>query len=95
MSHNELGWDETSSLPFPECEGGFTERQVTEIMGDRIEEFWRWMSGQTMMLCEGRSYNHERREYEESCGGVAHGPITYSWDLKRFLGIVPGKEIFD
>lgn len=74
------------TLPEPECEGGYTQRQVEEIMDDRYDEFRAWMWGQTMMLCEGRAYNHEAREYYETCGGVAHGAITYEYDLKRFLG---------
>lgn len=82
-------------IPEPECEGGYTRSQVEEIMGDRLAEFDRWMYGQTMMLCEGRSYNHQKREYELSCAGIMHGPIVYAWDLKRFLEIIPGKEIWD
>lgn len=82
-------------VPSPDCEGGYTIEQVETIMGVRADEFRHWMRGQTMMLCEGRSYSHETKEYYESCGGVAHGPVVYRWDLERFLGIVPGKEIWD
>lgn len=81
-----------SKLPSPDCTGGYTIEQVENIMGPRIEEFWRWMNGQTMMLCEGQRYNHETREYEEDCGGIAHGPVTYTWDLQRFLD---GRPVID
>ena len=76
----------------PECEDGFTDRQVRDITGDRYDEFCRWMYGQTMSLCEGRKYDHARRTYYESCGGVAHGGIVYKWDLQRFLD---GRPIID
>lgn len=82
-------------IPEPECSSGYTEYQVEEIMGDRLDEFIRWMNGQTMCLCQGRKYNHETKKYEVDCDGIAHGPIVYAWDLKRFLGIIPGKEIWD
>lgn len=70
-------------LPRPECEGGYTAEQVRSIMGDLHDEFQRWMSGQTVMLCEGRRYNHETRAYEPSCG--PHGVVTYRWGVGRFL----------
>lgn len=82
-------------IPDPECTSGYTRRQVEEILGDEFPAFTKWMYGQTMSLCEGKRYNHKIREYEVDCDGVAHGPIVYEWDLKRYLGIVPGKEIWD
>lgn len=69
----------------PECNWGYTTSQLEEILGDRFEEFGKFMVGQTMTLCEGRKYNHETKEYEESCGGVAHGGVVYPWDLDNFL----------
>lgn len=81
-------------IPEPECESGYTPAQVEEIMGDRLEEFNKWMYGQTGSICEGRKYNHGTKEYETACGGIAHGMIVYSWDLKRFLGIY-GQEAKD
>jgi hypothetical protein len=79
-------------LPEPECEMGYSQSQVQEILGNRRTEFYQWMAGQTQTLCDGRSYNHETSGYEESCGGVAHGGVTYSHDLYRFLG---GLSIID
>lgn len=70
----------------PECSLGYTPEQVTILTGDREDDFWRWMRGQTMAICDGRSYNHATKEYEEACGGVAHGmPIVYASDMGRFL----------
>lgn len=79
-------------LPTPECEIGFTDRQVDEILEANKytrEEFDQWMYGQTGAICEGRAYNHDRQEYEERCGGVAHGFIYFTWDVERFLDGLP------
>lgn len=74
------------NLPAPECVGGYTNRQIEEIVGTaRLDQFWHWMRGQTMMLCEGKKYNHDTKQYEEACGGVAHGGIVYACDLRGFL----------
>ncbi len=77
------------NLPMPACKCGYTRNQVEAIMGDRLQEFDKWMYGQTMTLCEGKSYNHETREYEEACGGVAHGGVVYDHDLRGFLAKRP------
>jgi hypothetical protein len=81
-----------SELPAPQCRGGYPAYQVEEILGDRAEEFWAWMRGQTMMLCNGERYNHDTQMYEASCGGVAHGTVVYPWDLLRFL---EGRAVID
>lgn len=79
------------SLPKPECELGYPVTQLASVLGDRFKEFGQWMYGQTMALCDGRSYNHEKREYEETgCG--PHGTICYAWDVERFLA---GRPIVD
>lgn len=70
----------------PDCPYGYTEYQIEEIMGPRMEEFRRWMYGQTQMICDGRQYNYEKQEYEPtSCGPYGHGTITYSSDIYLFL----------
>lgn len=75
-------------LVAPECKLGYPSRQVEEIMGDRLSTFNRWMSGQTRAICDGRNYNHDIKAYEPSgCG--PHGPVTYSWDVQRFLAGLP------
>lgn len=80
---------EAVSLPDPECEAGYTYGQIRAILGGRTEDFYRWMSGQTMSMCTGRRYNHETHQTEDACGGVAHGPIVYTWDLERYIQGLP------
>ena len=72
-------------LPPSECRLGYPASQVEDILGDNLSDFNNWMRGQTRSLCEGRRYNHETGEYEESCDGVAHGGVTYPWDVERYL----------
>lgn len=77
-----------SPLPPPECELGYTEGQIEQIVGDRLGEFDRWMNGQTMGLCDGRRYDHEKREHlATGCG--PHGAVVYGHDLRRFLAGLP------
>lgn len=74
----------------PDCRLGYTAEQVKALTGDREQEFWHWMRGQTMAICEGQKFNRDTGEYETSCGGVAHGmTIVYPWDLERFLKGLP------
>jgi hypothetical protein len=54
--------------------------------GRSLIDFNRWMTGQTVGVCDGRSYNHATREYEIACGGIEHGMVTYGVDLQCFLG---------
>lgn len=67
-------------LPKPECWNGYTYHQVQEIMGNREDEFLRWMAGQTVMACSGSKCD------------VAHGMVIYREDLERFLA---GRPIID
>lgn len=72
------------SLMDPECNMGYTEEQVTRIMGARLYDFRRWMHGQTGAICDGKQWNPETEEYEQTqCG--PHGFITYRQDVERFL----------
>ena len=65
---------ERVSLPEPECRGGYTASQIDSIVSNP-GDFWGWMGGQTMMICQGESPCTE-----------AHGmPIVYPWDLQRYL----------
>jgi hypothetical protein len=44
------------------------------------------MRGQTLMLCEGWSYDHDRREnVPDACNGHPHGVIIYPWDFQRWV----------
>lgn len=60
-------------LPRPDCPCGFTRPQVEQIMGDRIEAFDQWMTGQTRMICSGKGCPE------------AHGVCTYGCDIRAFL----------
>lgn len=72
----------------PECQLGYPIDQVQRILGDRFPEFNEWIAGQTVSICDGRSYNYETKQYEETgCG--PHGSVIYSWDLDRFLKGLP------
>lgn len=73
-------------IPPPACPLGYTTAQLTEIMGDRLVDFNRWMDGQTCSICEGRRYNHEAGRYEpDECADSPHGVVTYACDVERFL----------
>lgn len=74
------------NLPKPHCQLGYTEDQIKEIVID-LNGFYRWMEGQTMAVCDGRLYDHEKRCYVEGCG--PHGIIVYPHDLERYLQGLP------
>jgi hypothetical protein len=79
------------NLPAPDCRLGYTDSQVSAIVGAHLKEFNFWMAGQTMSICEGRRYNFDREKYEpDGCG--PHGVVIYPWDLERFLD---GRPIVD
>lgn len=76
--------DPADLMPAPECSYGYTIPQVEEILGpERAGEFWKYMHGQTMTLCNGREYDHGKREYVPT--GHSHGGVVYGTDLSRFL----------
>ena len=79
------------SIEKPECELGYTQAQLDRMFPseNRRNEFNKWMYGQTSAICEGRRYNHEKKCYEESEGGVAHGMVVYAHDVRRFLAGLP------
>lgn len=72
-------------LPEPKCESGYPHEQLEEVLGDDLPSFHQWMAGQTMTLCTGRKFDHDAGEYNECCGGIAHGPVVYPWDLRQYL----------
>ena len=83
------------SFPEPDCSAGYSLDYLQEILDyETFERFNDWMYGQTMALCDGKRFNHETRQYEPDCE-TPHGGVAYSWDVKRFLGIIPGKEVWD
>lgn len=87
----------------PECRGGYTREQIMEIVGDRVDDFWHWMRGQTMMIC---NQDPQRKwvDDSEAPGGMRivdigpslcdqpHGVVVYPWDLQRYLD---GRPIID
>lgn len=73
----------------PACEAGFTRDQLADIFGVSLPDFDKWMYGQTQAICEGRKFNHDKREYEAACNGVAHGVVTYPWDVQRYMRGLP------
>lgn len=75
---------QAKEYPIPECSLGYTARQIEQLMGSRIHEFYSWMNGQTMAICDGRAFDPEVGSVRDSgCG--PHGVVVYSWDAKRFL----------
>jgi hypothetical protein len=84
-------------FPAPDCEMGYSWDMLEKVMdADTFAAFSRWMNGQTCSLCDGRVYNYATKEYQPSeCFENPHGGVAYRWDVHRFLGIVPGKAIWD
>lgn len=79
------------ALPKPSCQLGYTTEDLEQILGDRLQEFYGWMDGQTVGICDGRDYNHQTQEYYETkCG--PHGSAYYQWDVVRFID---GRPIVD
>jgi hypothetical protein len=71
-------------LPEPDCTHGYSFDLLEETLGkERFDRLMHWMRGQTMMLCDGRRYDHDAKSYEET--HEAHGPVVYAWDAERFL----------
>lgn len=78
-------------LPKPVCRYGYPANQLNDILGPSHESFDRWMNGQTMSICDGREYDHEKQEYHATgCG--PHGVIVYPWDLNRYM---QGRSVID
>lgn len=79
-----------NELPAPECEGGYPWAQIERFMDpQQVKRLALWMDGQTQMLCDGRRYDHDTKTHHTACGGVAHGPVVYPWDLQRFIRAEP------
>lgn len=84
-------------FPPPNCPAGYSWDYLEEVMTPTVfQEFRYWMRGQTCTICDGRVYNYATKLYQPSeCAANPHGGVAYRWDVHRFLGIVPGKEIWD
>ncbi len=71
-------------LPRPKCKWGYTTGQIAKIMGDRLDEFNKWMDGQTVIVCSGRIWDHDAKKHRMSgCG--PHHVVTYETDVRQFL----------
>ena len=73
----------------PECPYGYIQEQVERIIGGEgtpeSKAFWRWMSGQTMMSCEGVEWDEKKKEMvDNECKGKGHGGVVYASDLQRY-----------
>jgi hypothetical protein len=77
-------------LPPAECEMGYPADQLRRMYGEQgYRRLMLWMDGQTMTLCEGRSYDYSRNRYVQACGGVSHGLVVYGHDVQRWLAALP------
>lgn len=87
----------SKSFPEPDCPYGYSWKYLEEIMDETtFKKFSHWMRGQTCTICDGRRYDHEAKAYFPSaCAESTHGGVAYSWDVKRYLGIIEGKDIWD
>jgi hypothetical protein len=73
-----------SILPEPACQLGYPRDAIEQILAEDIATFDEWMHGQAVAICDGRRYDHDRRDYDETgCG--PHGVVVYPWDLDRYL----------
>lgn len=54
------------NIPPPTCPFGYTTEDLNALFPTEEEmvAFNKWMYGQTMSICEGRTYNHEEGVYE-------------------------------
>lgn len=70
----------------PACPLGYTREQVEQITAEGFADFTYWMRGQTGAICDGRRYDHDKREYEPTgCAEAPHGMVVYAWDLARWI----------
>lgn len=53
--------DSAVMIKNPSCPQGYTDDDITEILGSRKPAFSRWMFGQTAGICTGKSYHHNRK----------------------------------
>lgn len=62
-----------------QCPQGVTQDELDEILGDRVGSFFQWMTGQTMSLCDGRTYIHNRA-HNDFCGHQDGEDYTWKCD---------------
>lgn len=65
------------------CKLGMTDADLKRVIED-LDDFYRWMSGQTGAICDGRRWDSDKQEYVETgCG--PHGMVVYKHDVARYL----------
>lgn len=86
------GKDSEMILPTPDCELGFSQRQLEDVFPpEKFKEFIYWMRGQTSAICDGKTYDPQLKcSLPSGCG--PHGYVYYPWDVERFLD---GRPIVD
>lgn len=75
----------------PSCPYGYTQDDLLRLFGVAgIDDFNKWMRGQTQSICDGTRYNHDKKECEPTmCKDHPHGLITYTWDAERYIDKLP------
>ena len=73
------------------CPLGPTERDIKSLLTPEEEkDLWRFMRGQTMSGCDGRAYDHDKKEYYATeCADTPHGGVVYRHDFLRFVHGLP------
>lgn len=66
------------------CKYGWTEDEIIQIIGEeKLDDFRRWMRGQTISACTGKIWDYNVKSYvPDDCG--PHGVVYYRHDLIRF-----------
>ena len=84
-------YSEPMNVDPPECPYGYPDTQLREMLSLREYTLLAvYMRGQTMMLCEGRRYNHEKGRYEpDACAEHPHGVVIYAHDFDRWRAGLP------
>lgn len=54
-------------MPEPSCPHGYTQSDLEALFGEALPKFSKWMTGQTMMICEATQY-HYNRKHGTFCG---------------------------
>lgn len=88
------------NLPLPTCPSGYTQDDLEALLGPGLHAFMIWMSGQTMMLCDGKGYIH-KREHNGYCAHEADAPFTWEcgyaegghYESTSCSGMLPGMPV--
>jgi hypothetical protein len=117
----------------PSCKYGFTRDDLEKIFNPQeLKLFYKWMTGQTVSLCDGKRFKYRMGHNEEcghaegddftyecsylpggwseatACSGLpegtrvdndavlkGHGPVTYRFDVERYIEGGFAKAYFD